>query len=280
MRRTATFVIALLVASTFAPPSASADGGAYLEFDETYYLPGEVATVEAYVRVPRAKLELFDRGPFLLFAVPAGSSLIEGRPIPTGAVRLATLTIDREGRDQELSATFHVPDLTWGYHQVEVCNDPCTLTGFREPLTGGFSVVATAHERTLLRENGRLTSRAFLLKRQVRKAERRVADLQQQLEWGVADRGRLAARIDRLDRTLAAARAELASGSARSGSDPWRVAGLVLIAILAASVLVRARRREPTEHPPTATLASSRDAGALPPPAEPRSRDRAPPMRR
>jgi hypothetical protein len=279
MRRTATFVIALLVASTFAPPSASADGGAYLEFDETYYLPGEVAKVEAYVRVPRAKLGLFDRGPFLLFAVPAGSSLLEGRPIPTGAVRLATLAIDREGRDQELSATFRVPDLAWGSHQVEVCNDPCTLTGFREPLTGGFSVVATARERTLLRENGRLTSRAFLLKRQVRKAERRIDDLQQQLEWGVADRGRLFTRIDRLERTLAAAHAELSSGSARSGSDPWRVAGLVLIAILAASVLLLTRRREPTEHPRTA-LASSRDAGALPPPAEPRSRDRAPAMRR
>ena len=260
MRRTATFVIALLVASAFAPSSASADGGAYLEFDQTYYLPGEMATVEAYVRVPTRKLSLFDRGPFFLFAVPNGSSLIEGRPIPSGSVRLATLEIDREGRDQELSATFRVPDLVWGSHQIQVCNDPCTLTGFREPLTGGFSVVATAHERTLQQENGRLTSRAFLLRRQVRKAERRIEDLQRQLEWGISDRGRMATKIEDLERTLTAARTEQASGSARPAADPWRVAGLALIAILGASVLLRARRREPTDHPPTATLASSEDA--------------------
>jgi hypothetical protein len=242
MRRTATLVIALLVATTFTPPSASADGGAYLEFDRTYYLPGEMARVEAYVRVPRRKLFLFDRGPFLMFAVPKGSSLVEGRPIPAGAVRLATLEIDREGRDQELSARFPVPDLGWGYHQVEVCNDPCTLAGFREPLTGGFSVVATARERTLIRENGRLTSRAFLLRRQVRRAERRIDDLQQQIEWGSSDRGRLAAKIDRLERTLAATRAELADGSARPASDPWRIIGLALIAILGAAVVLRVRR--------------------------------------
>lgn len=244
MGRTATLVIALLVASTFAPPSANADGGAYLEFDRTYYLPGQVATVEAYVRVPRRKLHLFDRGPFLLFAVPKGSSLVEGRPIPAGAVRLATLAIDRAGRDQGLSATFHVPDLAWGYHQVEVCNDPCTLAGFREPLTGGFSVVATARERTLLRKNGRLTSRAFLLRRQVRKADRRIDDLQQQLEWGISDRGRLAAKIDRLERTLAVA--QPAERSARPGFDPWQVGGIALIAIVGASMALRARRPSAT----------------------------------
>jgi hypothetical protein len=242
MHRTATLVIALIVASTFAPPPANADGGAYLEFDRTYYLPGESARVEAYVRVPRRKLSLFDRGPFLVFAVPKGSSLVEGRPIPAGAVRLATLEIDREGRDQELSARFRVPDLGWGYHQVEVCNDPCTLAGFREPLTGGFSVVATARERTLIRENGRLTSRAFLLRRQVRKAERRIEDLQQQLESGSSDRARLAARIDELERTLAAARADLADRSGRLPIDVWQVAGLLLLAILAAAAALRARR--------------------------------------
>jgi hypothetical protein len=244
MGRTATLVIALLVASTFAPPSANADGGAYLEFDRTYYLPGEMARVEAYVRVPRRKLSLFDRGPFLVYAVPKGSSLVEGRPIPAGAVRLATLAIDRAGRDQGLSATFHVPDLAWGYHQVEVCNDPCTLAGFREPLTGGFSVVATARERTLLRKNGRLTSRAFLLRRQVRKADRRIDDLQQQLEWGISDRGRLAAKIDRLERTLAVA--QPAERSARPGFDPWQVGGIALIAIVGASMALRARRPSAT----------------------------------
>jgi hypothetical protein len=242
MRRTATLVIALIVASTFAPPPANADGGAYLEFDRTYYLPGEMARVEAYVRVPRRKLSLFDRGPFLVFAVPKGSSLVEGRPIPAGAVRLATLEIDREGRDQELSARFRVPDLGWGYHQVEVCNEPCTLAGFREPLTGGFSVVATARERTLIRENGRLTSRAFLLRRRVRKAERRIEDLQRRLEWGSSDRERLAARIDELERTLTAARADLAERSRRLPIDVWQVAGLLLLAILAAAAALRARR--------------------------------------
>ena len=83
----AALVVSLLLVT---PTGANANGGAYLEFDKTHYLPGDMGVAVGYVTVPKTKRDLLDRGPFYLFAVPEGM-LREGRSIPAGAIRLALL---------------------------------------------------------------------------------------------------------------------------------------------------------------------------------------------
>jgi len=174
MRRRRWIGAAILVGATLGGPSiARADGGAYLDPDRTHYLPGQTAHAETYVDVPRAKQHLLERGPFYLFVVPEGVTVVEGRPIPSEAVRVATISIERDRRTAfELRASFVVPELASRFYALAVCNDPCTISGFREPLTGPISIVATTREGELLTEVGRLNNRVWSLHRQVRKAER------------------------------------------------------------------------------------------------------------
>ena len=46
------------------PVAARADGGAFIEFNRTHYLPGETATGETYVYLEGPHQGLLDRGPF------------------------------------------------------------------------------------------------------------------------------------------------------------------------------------------------------------------------
>jgi len=149
---------AMLVGATLGWLSpASADGGAYLDLDRTHYLPGQTARVEGYVSIPRAKQDLIERGPFYVFVVPPRTAVTEGRPIPAEAVRAGTVSIERDrGTIFEVRGSFVVPELTGRSYGLAVCNDPCTISGFREPLTGTISIVATAREGELLTEVSRL----------------------------------------------------------------------------------------------------------------------------
>ena len=91
-----------------------------------------------------ARRGIFERGPFHLFVAP-GAPLREGRPIPAAAIRLGTFTVEPvEDGYVELRALPSSPDLSAGFHSVQLCNDPCTVAGFRDQLFGAISVVATA----------------------------------------------------------------------------------------------------------------------------------------
>ena len=131
MRRGRWIGAAVLVGATLGPSVAWADGGAYLDLDRTHYLPGQTAHAEGYVSVPRAKQHLFERGPFYVFVVPPRTVVREGRPIPANAVRVGTVSIERErGRTFELRSSFVVPELRGDSYWLYVCNDPCTISGF------------------------------------------------------------------------------------------------------------------------------------------------------
>jgi hypothetical protein len=147
-------VVLLTTIAVLVPPSvAGANGGAYLEFDQTYYLSGDAGHAETYVSIPAGKEHLLDEGPFYVFALPQGRSLEEGLPIPPGAVRLGTVSVAEEDGAYELSIEFMVPALDPGGYGIGVCNDPCTISGFREPLTGVVSIVRTAREGTCSRSS-------------------------------------------------------------------------------------------------------------------------------
>ena len=231
------------------PTSASANGGSYLEFDRTHYVPGDAGVAIAYVSVPRRKASLFDRGPFYLFAVPEGR-LREGMPIPAAAIRLGTFTIEEEKHHSfELRATFTAPQLDSGLYFMGFCNDPCTIAGFREPLVGSVSIVATRREGALLTANATLRGKLFGARREARKAERRLekarGELETQLAFGAGERDRMSARIETLETQLAAARARITDQAGRSPIDPWVVGGIVLVALVAAALALRRRHLVP-----------------------------------
>lgn len=237
--------VATVVGAVFSVPgAAAADGGSYIELDRTHYLAGETAVGRAYVSVPERKQDLFLRGPFYAFVVPKGAAIREGRPIPDGVIRVGIFSVAPErGKSFELRVSFTVPDLPGAFYSIAFCNDPCTITGFREALTGVISIVETVREGQLLTEQSRLDARIFGLRHHLRKAERAGEELQAQLEESEAERSRLASEVGRLEDQLAA---PAESPQARSLIDPW--AGLVLvIALLGVAGALAIRRRRPAK---------------------------------
>ena len=236
----------LLIAT---PTGVAANGGSYIDFDQTHYVPGDAGVASTYVLVPRRKAGLFDRGPFYLFAVPEGR-LREGRPIPDSAIRLATFTIEKEkGTTYELRAEFTAPDLGTGFYFLGLCNDPCTIAGFGDPLYGSVSIVQTRLEGKLLSKNGTLRARLSGVRFEARRAERRLekvrSELDTQMTFGDSERERLSAEIERLEGQLAAARAQAAAPSARVPFDPWVVGAILLVTLVAAMLVFRRRRMVP-----------------------------------
>lgn len=247
MRGKRTILVVATVAAALAwPVEAAANGGAYLELDRTHYLPGEHGTAQAYVSVPERKESILDRGPFYLFALPEGMFVEEGRPIPAEAVRIGTFTIEEEkGRSYELSASFTVPELTGAFYTLAVCNDPCTVSGFRETLSGSISIVATEREARLLTENNRLHGKVYGLHREVRRTGRRLeaaeAELQIRLANGQSERELLTSKIEQLEGQLAAAE-QRATDAARPPFDPWVVGAIAALVVVAAGLTFRRRR--------------------------------------
>jgi hypothetical protein len=132
-------------------------------------------------------------------------SLEEDRPLPNGVIRVGTFSIEHEnGKSFELRVSFTVPDLPGAFYSIAFCNDPCTISGFREPLTGVVSIVRTAREGHLLTEQSRLDSRIFGLRHQLRKAERAGEELRAQLFASEAERQRLSSELSRLEDELTA----------------------------------------------------------------------------
>lgn len=243
MRRRRWIGAAMLVGATLGWPSvARADGGSYVDLDRTHYLPGQTAHAEAYVFVPRAKQHLFERGPFYLYVTPVRTPLIEDRPIPAGAVRVGTVSIDRErGKAFELSASFVVPQLDGASYALGVCNEPCTISGFREALTGPISIIATPREGELLNQVDLLKRQAWNVRRQVRKSERAAEELRAQLGLAEVARSELAIRVRELE---AAAAARGTPAGRRPLVSTWVALTLaVALLALALALVVRRRRR-------------------------------------
>ncbi|MGH2640343.1 MAG: hypothetical protein ACRDGO_01445 [Actinomycetota bacterium] len=228
-----------------SPPGAVANGGAYLEFDRTYYVAGDEGHAVTYVSIPPRKEHLLEEGPFYVFALPQGAAVEEGSALPMGAVRLGTVSVMEEDGSYEFEMAFTVPDLDPGWYEIGVCNDPCTISGFRESLSGSLSIVETRREAELLAANDRLRSQLFGARREARRAERRLEDaegeLEAQLAFGSQERIELAGEIDRLETQLASARSREAE-TGRTPFDPW-VVGAILLVTLAIAVLAFRRRR-------------------------------------
>ena len=108
MLRTRIGVLVAVAIALALPSTAQANGGAYIVFDETYYVPGAAASGEAYVYLSEAKSSLLERGPFTLYAIPHGSTWRSGRPVPASAVSLGTFELHDPGARVGLVLHRHV----------------------------------------------------------------------------------------------------------------------------------------------------------------------------
>ena len=257
-RRGAAVVGAVTLAAVLLVPGvAKADGGAFIEFDETYYLPGDSAVGTAYVWVPRSQAAILDRGPFMAFLLPKDVTTLQtGRPIPNGAIQLGTFTIHEEKDSYELQVRFTVPQVPGGFYDVGACNDPCTVAGFKEPLNGSIGIVATVRELQLLKENGSLRSKIWSLQRDLRKSGKEMDELRAQVADGRSATDLLAARVADLQGRLADADALVASESLRPIIPPWAAAIVAFTLLVLAGTLLmrwrRPRRKAPVRSVPTA----------------------------
>ena len=228
---------ALVGAALVMPTTAAADGGAYIEFDRTHYLPGETAVGEAYVYVPREQQGLLERGPFFAFLLTNRAVVGEGTPIPDDAMRLGTFTVEPfKGKWFEMQVSFTVPDLPGDFYSIAVCNDPCTIVGFREALAGLISVVQTVREGALLTAQQRLQGQIYSLRRTIRKDKKRYGELEDAFDANYRERSQLATQVSTLqDQT--AGTAVRVEGSARPVIAPWVGVMMVLALLLLAAVL-------------------------------------------
>jgi hypothetical protein len=267
---------ALVVAS---PSGASGNGGAYFEFEKTYYLPGERAEGYSTVTIPRAKQGIFAHGPFYVYVLPGRASIEEGRAIPERAIRVGTLAIRRETASRfELEIEFTVPDVASSPYTVMTCNDPCTISGFRETLSGAIEIVETLRERSLLIEQSRLRARVAQHRRLARRAEREAQAFEGLLDANEEERDRLSEEVERLEARLAAARrpAPTPEEDRDPGAPllPWALAGVATLStVVAVGALRRGRKPRsasppvmepqwlPDSHPGPEHLPSSRDGG-------------------
>ena len=244
--RAGALVLMAIAAVALTAPRASANGGAYIEFEGTHHLPGEQVTGTVYVSIPAGKMDLLERGPFYAFVLPSGTAIDPGRGLPAGAIRVGTFTIQQEKDQTELKVTFTVPQTEGDYYSFGLCNDPCTINGFGEPVSGVLSVVATEREAALLGDVSTLHSQLTGLKRELRKAEKgadeQLASVSDALEESEAGRQALTDRVSTLEQQVDVADAAAEEAVGRPLVHPWAAAA-VAIGLIALAFALAGRRR-------------------------------------
>jgi hypothetical protein len=249
MRRSRWLMAMVVGALLSVPGRAHANGGAFIEVQGTsgpgggtHFMPGDRATARAYVFVPKSKQHLLERGPFHLYLLPDGAWIREGRPAPDRAIRLGAFSIERERRETfELELEFTVPEVASGFYSLGVCNDSCTLSGLREPLSGQLSVVATEREAELLTTQYELETKIWRLRRDVRRAERRLEGATAELAQSQEDNAVLAEIVNETRQELAASPVPVPA--VVEAEERPLVDGRVLIAAALLLVVAAALRR-------------------------------------
>ena len=196
--------------------------------------------------VPENHQDLIDRGPYYAWLVPGGPPMQEGRPLPEGVIRLGEVEFEPYRKTEfELHVAFTMPDVAGAYYTVSICNDPCTVLGFREPLNGPISVVDTPREAELLNENSELTAKTYDLRWQLRKAERKLTEATEGLDATDGTILGLAAEVSRLERELEAAENRPAAAPTvtvdeRPLVEAWALLGLGIALIVGLVTIVLA----------------------------------------
>jgi hypothetical protein len=251
MRASRWLVTATIVGTQLAVAApAIADGGAYIELDRTYVQVGGTVEAVTYVAIPERQQDVLDRGPFYAYLVPADAFLQERKPPPSGTIRLGAFTVVPSGKQAfELRATLTMPDVPSGSYNLQLCNDPCTVAGFREPLTGFLTIAGTAAEARLIGERDWLQWRVAHLRQRADKLRSENEDLETGLAALQAEADALAARVADLQARPPAAPIAAPEDTDRPIVDAWALVAIAIALLVTfgsvALAIVFSRRHAP-----------------------------------
>ncbi len=228
-------------------PDDGVRGGQWQTFPGPF-LPGTALEVRArpYVQSERAADRLRTSGPYYAWIAPEGGR-VDDKRIQAGANRLSVFSIHwPSGSSSPVARTsFVLPALPSGDYTIEVCNDPCTLSGFGDFVQGWTSVVQSAEAAKLHRQRDRFHFRFNQARADAGRARREGERLQADLDTGEGERAALTARIavliDQLDSVRRRAEAAITPVN-QTLVDPW-VGVLLALAALILAAMIRFRYR-------------------------------------
>lgn len=158
---TAAALVALLLALA-APPAAA--GGANLDFEQEYYMPGDVVRAQGVVWVDSDRRDLgsLEDGPYYAYLKP------EGKLLP-----VATLQIEPwpKGEHGDVSVEFVLPQLDPGYYWLHYCNASCKKP-LGDLMVSQLNVVADKSEARVLDLSLRISEELGRVKARSRSAAR------------------------------------------------------------------------------------------------------------
>lgn len=159
---TTAVLVALLLGSLWAPTAAA--GGAHLDFEQEYYMPGDTVRAQGvvWVKPDRRVLGSIEDGPFYAYLKPHGKLL----PV-------ATLQIEPwpKGQHGDVSVEFVLPQLDPGYYWLHYCNASCKKP-LGDLMTGQLNVVADKSEARVLDLSLRISEELGRVKARSRSAAR------------------------------------------------------------------------------------------------------------
>lgn len=221
------------------------DGGRW----ETWsgpFVPGTSLEVRAtlYTPGPRAS-RLRSSGPYYAWITPQHGRVDVNR-LPAGAIRLSVFDIRwTSPRSAVAHASFSLPTLPSGRYTIEVCNDPCRLSGFGEFVQGWTSVVQSAEAVTLQHQKERIRETLMNSRQDAGRARRDAESLQADLNDSEATRASLTARVAVLTDELGSARRRALAAAVTDGRplvDPW-IGLLLAVTVLSLAGALVIRRR-------------------------------------
>ena len=250
MRASRWAVILTSVGSLVLPTRISvANGGAYLESDQPHVVAGQTGTLRTTVFVSERQEDLFTRGPFYALLTRPGVDVKEGRELPEGTIRLGTFMVRSAGREQfDLAVAFTTPGVASGYYSVWLCNDPCTISGFRDQITGSIRIVATEEEGRLLTRQDQLQDAVRGLRREMRRSDEAATELEDELASAQAQLTQVDDELQQLRQSTTAQARRLAADLERADDRAFAwiwVASILagVVALLVVLVWRRGRRR-------------------------------------
>ena len=225
-----------------------------MSFREEHYLIGEVAsTARLFYAAPLNGAGELDAGPYYAYLLPLGQKnsmglgMIDPPNVPTGAIRLGAVDVSGpfrrpgyRGPFGRASLSFTVPDVRTGRYSIGFCDDPCRHGTIGWLAWASITIVHTEAEGRLLAALDERSRQILHMRGDLRKAEAVTA----RFENRITSLG-----ADLRERTMALRLAETRSAGVRpdpAGGRPlatwWEVA-LLSLALVAAAVVLRVRRR-------------------------------------
>jgi hypothetical protein len=225
-----------------------ANGGAFFDFDRTYYVPGEVVSAETTFSTQVKKSGRIDDGPYHAYLL-SSDRWIQPPRIPDDAVPIGriTTTSPRSGA-ATAQITFTVPQIQTGPYTLTICNLPCTRATLGDLVGGSFSVASTKEEALRKEITDRMNGRIVQVRQNL---AARIRDVQK-AQGTFATRTevqRLLERVSELEAGVARLQDQQALVESGAQTAPWIMAGLLIL--LSVGLLSRRRHRPRSEHAPT-----------------------------